>query len=652
MSAMRLLAFGVISLLACLSSLEAAKLPEWAAAIQATAPELPEDSDSDSEDDDDSWRVLLSETHLRIEEDGTIVRRERIAAQALNDTDSNGPGICHFRQDSKLRSATVIFAPKGGKPRKIKGSFIDVTFSSSFTTDQVIRLFPVSYQERGDLAFYQFEVVEVPYALTHVERFICVRETLLARFSVEMPPGWSLAHDWLRIDGPEPTVTDNVHTWELKELSPSGDVEEMAPDPSDQIPLLSVAFQAPADYPSTAPASFRSWNDMGQWYTDWILDLDASNTTIAAIWGGVDASQSFDKRIQHAGRYVRDSVRYVGRHVGEGNYRPRPARQVLEEKIGDCKDKGTLLQAVLKAESIVSYPILICATQTNTVSERVPTLTAFDHYVVGVSVPSDVTLPDEFADATIEVEEIGTLLIVDTTDERLAIGDLRSSLHGKVGLLVAGQHSQLVQFPEDRAANHLIERRIEVSPGAEGKLDVIDATILHGDFAANGRSEWGYSSTDYRERRLRRLRSNWRDPEVGSLEISDEHEDGRFEETLSFQTEAGGKRAIALFADGMSALQRTSLRDREDPFVYPHPITIRYETTIADEAFAGGTPRALEADGDGWSVRSSFEQQDGQLRATCEIQIERVRYEADEFEQLDELWQSARAATSAAVSRP
>jgi len=647
----RYISFGVISLLACLSILEAAKLPEWAVAIQATAPELPKDSDSDDEEED-GWHVLLSETHLRIEEDGKLVRRERIAAQALDNKRGDGPGICHFRQDSKLNAATVMIAPKIGKPRKIKGSFIDLTISSSFTTDQVIRLFPIGAHDRGDLAFFEFEVIELPYALTHVERFFCVRETALARLTVEIPPGWSLDHDWLRIEGPAPTVTNNVHRWELRDLSPIEETEEMAPEPWNQIPLLAVSFQAPPDYPPTAPASFRSWKDMGQWYTDWIVDLDTSDSTIASVWGGVDSSQRFDVRVRHAGRYVRDTVRYVGRHVGEGSYRPRPATQVLEEKIGDCKDKGTLFQSVLKAESIASYPILICATQTGTVSERVPTLTAFDHYVVGVSVPEGVALPESYADATIEVEGLGTLLVVDTTDEQIAIGDLHSSLHGKTGLIVAGPQSRLVLLPEDHAANHLIERRLEIGAGAEGKLDVVDVTMLHGDFAAGNRGRWGLSSTDYRERRLRRLRSNWRDPEVASFNVSDEHEDGHFEETLRFETVAAGKRPIALFAGGISALRRTSLRDREDPFVYPHPIMIRYETTISEAAFSGSAPPAHEANGEGWSVRSNFERSDGKLYATCEIKLERTRFEADQVDQLDELWQSARAATAVALSRP
>ena len=650
MRAVRIFSIGAVVTLACLTNLEAAKLPDWAAAIQATAAELPESSDSG--DDEDSWRVLLSETHLQIKEDGKIVRRERIAAQALNDKRGNGPGSCRFRQDSKLDSATVMIAPSLGKARKIKGSFIDVTYSSSFTTDKVIRLFPVSGQHRGDLAFYEFVVIEVPYALTHVERFHAVRETAVARFTVEMPPGWTLDHDWLRIDGPEPTVADNIHTWELADLSPSKQMDGMAPDPADQTPLLNVSFQAPPDYPPSAPASFLSWKEMGEWYTDWIVDLDAPDEAIAAIWNGVDPSHRIDKRIRHAGRYVRDTVRYVAQHVGEGAYRPRRARRVIEEKIGDCKDKGTLLQAVLKAESINSFPILICATQSGTVSERVPTLSAFDHYVVGVSVPAEVTLPGEFADALIDVEGVGALLIVDTTDESIAIGDLRSSLHGKVGLLVAGQHSQLVQLPDDHAGNHLIERRIEFTPGEEGRLDIIDTTLLHGDFAAIGRANWASSSGDYRERRLRRLRSHWRDPNVSSLDVSNEHDDGHFEETLQFEVAAAGRRPIALFAGGMSVLRRTSLRDREDPFVYPHPMTIRYETTIADEAFTGERPQPYDADGDGWSVRTNFEQIDGKLLATCELQIRRIRYEPDEFDQLDELWQSARTAMSAAVSRP
>ena len=53
------------------------------------------------------------------------------------------------------------------------------------------------------------------------------------------------------------------------------------------------------------------------------------------------------------------NVRYVSISLGVGRYQPHSASDVLQNGYGDCKDKHTLLSAMLRAEGIQSYPVLI-----------------------------------------------------------------------------------------------------------------------------------------------------------------------------------------------------------------------------------------------------------------------------------------------------
>ena len=57
--------------------------------------------------------------------------------------------------------------------------------------------------------------------------------------------------------------------------------------------------------------------------------------------------------------YVARNIRYVSLSFGVGRLQPHAAPEVLKNGYGDCKDKHTLLQALLKAEGIQSYPVLI-----------------------------------------------------------------------------------------------------------------------------------------------------------------------------------------------------------------------------------------------------------------------------------------------------
>ena len=52
-------------------------------------------------------------------------------------------------------------------------------------------------------------------------------------------------------------------------------------------------------------------------------------------------------------------MRYIGVAFGIGRYQPHSAETVLDNQYGDCKDKHTLLAAMLKAAGYEAWPALI-----------------------------------------------------------------------------------------------------------------------------------------------------------------------------------------------------------------------------------------------------------------------------------------------------
>ena len=57
--------------------------------------------------------------------------------------------------------------------------------------------------------------------------------------------------------------------------------------------------------------------------------------------------------------WVTRNIRYVDLSFGVGRYQPHYAEEVLKNRYGDCKDKATLLDALLEAKGIHSSTALI-----------------------------------------------------------------------------------------------------------------------------------------------------------------------------------------------------------------------------------------------------------------------------------------------------
>ena len=93
--------------------------------------------------------------------------------------------------------------------------------------------------------------------------------------------------------------------------------------------------------------------------------------------------------------YVAAEIRYVALFFGQGRIVPRPAETVLAEGFGDCKDHTALLQALLAAKGIASYPALLSLRETYVLPE-VAGLSALDHvitYVPALDLYLDTTAP-------------------------------------------------------------------------------------------------------------------------------------------------------------------------------------------------------------------------------------------------------------------
>ena len=121
--------------------------------------------------------------------------------------------------------------------------------------------------------------------------------------------------------------------------------------------------------------------------------------------------------------YVSTRFRYIGIDFGIGRYQPHSAADVLANHYGDCKDKHTLLSALLGAAGIKSFPALISSG--HEIDLDVPSPAQFDHVISVISQGEHLT----WLDTTPELAPFAYLSAPSVTSTALAIlGDKPPSL--------------------------------------------------------------------------------------------------------------------------------------------------------------------------------------------------------------------------------
>jgi tetratricopeptide (TPR) repeat protein len=147
--------------------------------------------------------------------------------------------------------------------------------------------------------------------------------------------------------------------------------------------------------PDVQISTFTSWEQLGQWYADLQKPrTDVSDPVRAQADELVKGLSTPTDKVKAIYDYVSKNIRYVSLSFGLGRYQPHSAADVLSNQYGDCKDKATLFEALLAAEKIESYPVLI--NSQHKIDPEMPSPGQFDHVINIVSLDGKT----EWADTT------------------------------------------------------------------------------------------------------------------------------------------------------------------------------------------------------------------------------------------------------------
>jgi hypothetical protein len=175
--------------------------------------------------------------------------------------------------------------------------------------------------------------------------------------------------------------------------------------------------------PYVAVSTFETYPELAEAYMQGANAAARVTPAVQKLADEITAGIS-DKRAQAEAlyRWVSKEIRYVAIVMGTGGYVPHAADEVMAAKYGDCKDKSTLLMALLQARGIRSMPVLINTAATYKLPDTV-LLGAFNHAIT--------YLPD-------------WNLFVDSTSGYAPFGVLTTPLQNKPALLGGDRSSKPV----------------------------------------------------------------------------------------------------------------------------------------------------------------------------------------------------------------
>jgi len=253
-------------------------------------------------------------------------------------------------------------------------------------------------------------------------------------------------------------------------------------------------------------SSLESWEQLAKWYYTLIKEQDHVATNVEEKAKELIAgARSRGDKIRRVYEFVAANVSYVGIELGIWAIKPHPAEAVLEDKHGDCKDKATLLSAMLKSIGIKSYPVLIPAGESKKFIKEIPTLSYFNHMIL-----------------VAEEEEGGKLVWLDPTVETCAYGDLPPSDQNRwTYIIVDEENSYFAQSPTSPAENNLHHTETNITVNPDLSVSVKENLSLKGSFNTGLRAKLRHINPDNRWEYLRDYTEMDKRAKLKEVRISD-----------------------------------------------------------------------------------------------------------------------------------
>jgi transglutaminase-like putative cysteine protease len=412
--------------------------------------------------------VLLDDTTYTVDADGRAVEHVRHAMKILR-PQGREASVVHvpFDKDTKILSMGVWSIAADGHEYAMKDKeFTDIALDGDgIAFDDIrFRVAKAPGSDPGGVIAYEYEQRVRPYSDEDTWEFQDELPHLSQRYTLQLPAGYTFSTVWAHHAIAAPADLEHQRwRWEMNN-TPAVDLEHvpMAPSTGALAGRMTVHYAAPG-----ANAVGASWQSIGEWYGGLTMDRLVYTPDIAAKAQALTAGKAdfFDKT-EAIGEFVQKQVRYYAIELGIGGLQPHPAVDIFHHLYGDCKDKATLVSAMLASVGVHAALVMVDS-ERGVVDPAAPSLVG-NHMIVGIEVPKGYESPR--LHSVVTANNGRRYLIFDPTSDRTPFGQLEHDLQGGYGILMEGVDTQAVLLPVLDPELNTIHRTASFKLGGDGVL--------------------------------------------------------------------------------------------------------------------------------------------------------------------------------------
>ena len=251
-------------------------------------------------------------------------------------------------------------------------------------------------------------------------------------------------------------------------------------------------------------SSVNDWNDVAVWYRKLVEpQLKATPEIKQAVQELTKDKTTPMEQAKAIFYWVEDKIRYVGLEFGAGAYEPHSAKDVFDNRYGDCKDQATLLVTMLSAAGIKAYPVLVPVGFKGDTSKRLPSPGMFDHCI-----------------AVAEID--GKQVWMDTTAEVCPFGQLPEADRGIEVLVIKPTGGEFMKTPEFAAEDNKSAQMVGIKLNADGGITSSVTWYSTGSEDLSARATYKYAKpTEIKEGFESTVASVCPDAALGSYSVGD-----------------------------------------------------------------------------------------------------------------------------------
>ncbi|HEV2578062.1 MAG TPA: DUF3857 and transglutaminase domain-containing protein [Acidobacteriaceae bacterium] len=485
--------------LSCWSAWASNSVPDWVkAAAQQPLPKLPESTRA---------VILLDEETYTVDAKGQAVEHIRKVVKILRPQarklESTYPAV-EYDKESKVLSFHAWSIDPAGHEYAVKDNELhDVAIGEGFELydDSRAKVADPPGRDPGGVIAWEYERRERPYLAEADWSFQGGLPRLSESFNLILPAGYTFTTTWAHHPKIEPIDLENQkYRWEMNNV-PAIDLERIPLSPSTE----SLAGRMTVHYsgPGLAFPEDGTWRGVGEWYTAISRDRLTATPEIAAKAAELSAGKTdFYDKAEAIGSFVQRNIRYVAVEIGVGGFQPHPAGAIFHGGYGDCKDKSTLLSAMLSTVGIHSALVMV-DTNRGVVDPDDPSISAGNHVIGAIEIPKGYNSPKMHS--VITAGNGKRYLIFDPTWEQTPFGQVEDNLQGSYALLIEGSDSQVFQIPVLSPDLNTVHRSATLTLTADGSLKGSAAESWLGDIAADPRGYLAEIDVDKRQKAFDRL---------------------------------------------------------------------------------------------------------------------------------------------------